>query len=104
MRSLTGGGSGGSGSGDLSSSGFTMSGDINMGGHEVIGLDDASSDSSATSKKYVDDEIAKVNTGSALRKKPDIPTYSRLYMGRNKIHIPTHIACRNMVRNIMSNP
>ena len=39
-----------------------------------------------------------------LRKKPDIPTYSRLYMGRNKIHIPTHIACRNMVRNIISNP
>jgi hypothetical protein len=25
-------------------------------------------------------------------------------MGRNKIHIPTHIACRNMVRNIISNP
>ncbi len=64
LKSLGGGGSGGSGSGDLSSSGFTMSGDINMGGHEVIGLDDPSSDSSATSKKYVDDEIAKVNTGS----------------------------------------
>ena len=63
LRSLTGGGSGGSGSGDLSSSGFTMSGDINMGGHEVIGLDDPSSDSSAASKKYVDDEVAKVNTG-----------------------------------------
>ncbi len=41
-----------------------MSGDINMGGHEVIGLDDPSGDSSAASKKYVDDEIAKVSTGS----------------------------------------
>ena len=55
--------SGGSGSSELSASGFTMSGDINMSGNEVIGLDDPSSDSSATSKKYVDDEIAKVNTG-----------------------------------------
>ncbi len=54
----------GSGSGEANTSGFTMSGDINMGGHEVIGLDDPSSDSSATSKKYVDDEIAKVSTGS----------------------------------------
>ena len=52
-----------SGSGGASASGFTMSGDINMSGHEVIGLDDPSSDSSATSKKYVDDEIAKVSTG-----------------------------------------
>ncbi len=47
-------------SGDLSTSGFTMSGDINMSGHEVIGLDDPSSDSSAANKKYVDDEIAKI--------------------------------------------
>ncbi len=54
---------GGSGSSELSASGFTMSGDINMSGNEVIGSDDPSSDSSATSKKYVDDEIAKVNTG-----------------------------------------
>ncbi len=62
-----GGGLGGSGSGDLSSSGFTMSGDINMSGNEVIGLDDSpSSDSSAASKKYVDDEIAKVPTGGGL--------------------------------------
>ncbi len=52
------------GGGGLSASGFTMSGDINMGGHEVIGLDDPSGDSSATSKKYVDDEVAKVNSGS----------------------------------------
>ncbi len=73
LRSLTGGSieggggsgssSGGSGSSGLFASGFTMSGDINMSGHEVIGLDDPSSDSSATSKKYVDDEVAKVNTG-----------------------------------------
>ncbi len=50
--------------GDLSMSGFTMSGDINMSGNEVIGLDDPSSDSSAANKKYVDDEVAKVSTGS----------------------------------------
>ncbi len=64
LRSLAGGSSsGGSTDSELSASGFTMSGDINMSGNEVIGLDDPSSDSSATSKKYVDDEIAKVNTG-----------------------------------------
>ncbi len=37
-----------------------------MSGNEVIGLDDPSSDSSAASKKYVDDEIAKVPTGGGL--------------------------------------
>ena len=67
LKSLAGGSSssssGGSGSSELSASGFTMSGDINMSGNEVIGLDDPSSNSSAASKKYVDDEIAKVNTG-----------------------------------------
>ncbi len=63
LRSLGGRGTFTSGSG-ANTDGFTMSGDINMGGHEVIGLDDSpSSDSSATSKKYVDDEIAKVSTG-----------------------------------------
>ncbi len=64
LRSLTGGGTSASLGNDLNINGFTMSGDINMSGHEVIGLDDPSSDSSATSKKYVDDEVAKVNTGS----------------------------------------
>ncbi len=62
LKSLGGGesgGSGGGGSGGLSASGFTMTGDIDMGGNEVIGLDNPSSDSSAASKKYVDDEIAK---------------------------------------------
>ena len=35
--------------------------------HEVIGLDDPSGDSSATSKKYVDDEIAKIpSSGGGL--------------------------------------
>ncbi len=34
-----------------------------MSGNVVIGLDDPSSDSSAASKKYVDDEIARVSTG-----------------------------------------
>ncbi len=61
LKSLGGGGGGVSDSVDTN--GFTMSGDINMGGHEVIGLDDPSSDSSAASKKYVDDEVAKVSTG-----------------------------------------
>ena len=50
--------------GDLSASGFTMSGDINMSGNELVGLDDPSGDSSAASKKYVDNEVAKVSTGS----------------------------------------
>ncbi len=65
LRSLGGLGGRGtftSGSG-ANTDGFTMSGDINMSGNEVIGLDDPSGDSSATSKKYVDDEIAKVSTG-----------------------------------------
>ncbi len=69
LRSLTGGSlSGGSTgeSGSLPTSGFTMSGDINMSGNEVIGLDDPSSGSSAASRKYVDDEIAKVPTGGGL--------------------------------------
>ncbi len=69
LESLAGGSgssSGGSTGGGLSASGFTMSGDINMGGNEVIGLDDPSGDSSAASKKYVDDEIAKVPTGGGL--------------------------------------
>ena len=65
LRSL--GGLGGRGtftsSSGANTDGFTMSGDINMSGNEVIGLDDPSGDSSATSKKYVDDEIAKVSTG-----------------------------------------
>ena len=52
--------------GDLSASGFTMSGDINMSGNEVIGFDDPSSDSSAANKKYVDDEVAKITTSGGL--------------------------------------
>ncbi len=69
LRSLGGGvissdtsQSSGSGSG-VDTNGFTMSGDINMSGNEVIGLHEPSSDSSATSKKYVDDEVAKVGGG-----------------------------------------
>ncbi len=61
-----------------------------------------------STEKLVDIDMSNENVTSdlltTLRKKPDIPTYCRLYMGRNKIHIPTHIACRNMVRNIISNP
>ncbi len=64
LKSLTGGGGGTTSSGSPNTNGFTMSGNINMGGHEVIGLEDPSSDISAASKKYVDNEVAKVNTGS----------------------------------------
>ena len=64
LRSLTGGSTSTSSGSGPNTNGFTMSGDINMSGNEVIGLDDPSGDSSATSKKYVDDEIAKVSTGS----------------------------------------
>ena len=63
LGSIGGGGTSASLGSDLNINGFAMSGDINMSGNEVIGLDDPSGDSSATSKKYVDDEIAKVNTG-----------------------------------------
>ncbi len=59
LKSLSGGVSGGSTGVDTK--GFTMSGDINMGGNEIVGLDDPSADSSATNKKYVDDEVAKVS-------------------------------------------
>ncbi len=68
LRSLTGGGStsssssSGSGSG-VDTNGFTMSGNIDMGGHEVVGLDDPSNDSSAANKKYVDNEVSKVGGG-----------------------------------------
>ncbi len=64
LKSL--GGSGGGVSGLVNTNGFTMSGDIDMSGNEVIGLDDPSSDSSATSKKYVDDEVAKITTSGGL--------------------------------------
>ena len=69
LRSLGGGGSvssstsSGSGSSGVDTNGFTMSGDINMDGHEVIGLDDPSNDSSAANKKYVDDKVLKVGGG-----------------------------------------
>ncbi len=63
LRSLTGGGTSAS-SGSVN--GFTMSGDINMSGNEVIGLDDPSGDGSAANKKYVDDEVAKITTSGGL--------------------------------------
>ena len=84
LGSIGGGGTSASSGSDLNINGFTMSGDINMSGNEVIGLDDPSGDSSATSKKYVDDEIAKVNTGGLdqatadgryLQKTDASPTY-----------------------------
>ncbi len=66
LRSLAGGsgsevrGGGSSGSTGVDISGFTMSGDIDMDGNEIVGLDDPSTDSSATNKKYVDDKLANV--------------------------------------------
>ncbi len=68
MKSLAGGGGGaGSGSGGGTSvdtngftNGFSISGDIDMDGNEIVGLDDPSTDSSATNKKYVDDKVANV--------------------------------------------
>ena len=64
LKSLTGGNTGSSGGGSsVDTNGFTMSGDIDMDGNEIVGLDDPSNDSSAASKKYVDDEIAKVGGG-----------------------------------------
>ncbi len=61
LRSL--GGGGGTITISDSASGFTMTGDINMSGNEVVGLDDPSGDSSAANKKYVDDEVLKVGGG-----------------------------------------
>ncbi len=59
---VTGGGSGATGG--LSDSGFTMRGDINMGGYEVIGVTSVPSfNNSLANKKYVDDEVLAVSGG-----------------------------------------
>ncbi len=64
LKSLAGGGGSGSNSSSgVDMSGFTMSGDIDMDSNEIVGLDDPSNDSSAISKKYVDNEVAKVGGG-----------------------------------------
>ena len=56
-----------------------MPGDIDMDGKsEIVGLDDPSNDSSATSKKYVDNEVAKVGgtaDNSYLRKTDAVSMY-----------------------------
>ena len=50
--------------GGLSDSGFTMQGDINMGGYEVIGVTSVPSfNNSLVNKKYVDDEITAASSG-----------------------------------------
>ncbi len=59
LKSLGGAGPG-SGGTSMDTNGFTMSGDIDMDGNEIVGLDDPSTDSSATNKKYVDDKVANV--------------------------------------------
>ncbi len=62
LKGLTGGGGASSSSG-VDTSGFTMSGDIDMDGNEIVGLDDPSNDSCATSKRYVDNEVVRVGSG-----------------------------------------
>ena len=48
----------------LQKSGGTMTGDINMGGYEVIGVTSVPSfNNSLVNKKYVDDEVAAITTG-----------------------------------------
>ena len=86
LRSLGGGGvspSDSSGSSGVNTNGFTMSGDIDMSGNEVIGLDDPNSDSSAASKKYVDNEVAKVGGGL------DQATADNRYLQKNRcvVHV-----------------
>ncbi len=45
LKSLTGGNTGSSGGGSsVDTNGFTMSGDIDMDGNEIVGLDDPSND------------------------------------------------------------
>ncbi len=63
--SLTGDNTNSRGGSSVDTNGFTMSGDIDLDGNEIVGLDDPSNDSSAVSKKYVDDEIAKVSSSSS---------------------------------------
>ena len=63
---------GSSGSTGVDTKGFTISGDIDMAGNKIIGFDSPSVDSSAVSKKYVDDEVSKVTTvGGILQAQAD---------------------------------
>ena len=60
LKGLTSGSPSGGGSGGTitpTTSGFMMTGNINMGGHEIMGLDSPHSGSSAMSKKYVEDNF-----------------------------------------------
>ena len=66
LKCLTGGGGGTTSNSSPNTNGFTMSGDIDMDGNEVKGLDDPSSDGSAANKKYVDDEISKISVSGGL--------------------------------------
>ncbi len=61
LKSLGGAGSGSGGGTSVDTNGFTMSGDMDMDGNEIVGLDNPSTDSSATNKKYVDDKVANVS-------------------------------------------
>ena len=81
LKSLVGSGSSSDG-GETSvdTKGFTMSGDIDMDDNEIVGLDDPSTHSSATNKKYVDDKVANVGgltqafTDNRYLKKTDATT------------------------------
>ncbi len=61
LKSLAGSGAssggGSSGSTGVDTKGFTMSGNINMVGNKIIGLDSPHSGSSAVNKQYVDDNF-----------------------------------------------
>ncbi len=77
LKSLAGGGgseSSASSSSGVDTSGFTMSGDINMNGNEIVGSDDPSNDSSAASKKYVDDGLDQATADNRYLKKTDAAT------------------------------
>ncbi len=70
LKSLAGGPTGGAASGSggtsVDTNGFTMSGYIDMDGNQITGLSSPSSDSSASNKKYVDNEIGKISTASGI--------------------------------------
>ncbi len=57
LKSLVGSGASSGGGSSVDIKGFTITGNINMGGDEVIGLDSPHSGSSAVNKKYVDDNF-----------------------------------------------